>query len=428
MVKAYIVVDLGFGDSGKGTVTDALVDELDARWVVRFNGGAQAGHNVVLSDGRHHTFSQFGAGTFRPGVRTFLSKFMVVHPGGLLEEARTLRAKGVPDALERLYIDPQARVITPFHQAANRLREVLRGSQRHGSCGLGVGETMHHSLEHPSEAVVAADLNAPGLLRRKLCRIQQRYWEEFSPRRKELSSDSLGNQELAVLESSEAADQFVEQAAAVATRVSDRRPEDGNVIFEGAQGVLLDEWRGFHPYTTWSTCTFDNALELVRDWGGEAVRLGVVRSYATRHGAGPFPTEDRALSLEEPHNCWGPWQEGFRLGWLDLVLLRYAIEACGGLDGLAVTHMERVKPGWKVAEGYRDSGKLALGTFGDLDYQECLTSLLLNSRPDFREVQCAQELLAILGEFAPVVLTSWGPTSEEKRFEGSGLVRPLAAA
>ena len=77
----YLITDLGFGDSGKGTLTDTLVERLGAGWVVRFNGGAQAGHNVVLADGRHHTFSQFGAATFQPGVRTFLSRYMVILPG-----------------------------------------------------------------------------------------------------------------------------------------------------------------------------------------------------------------------------------------------------------------------------------------------------------------------------------------------------------
>ena len=81
--EAHIVVDLGFGDSGKGTVTDHLVRQTGARLVVRFNGGAQAGHTVVLADGRSHTFSQLGAGSFVAGVRTHLSRFMLVHPGGL---------------------------------------------------------------------------------------------------------------------------------------------------------------------------------------------------------------------------------------------------------------------------------------------------------------------------------------------------------
>ena len=249
----YLITDLGFGDSGKGTLTDTLVERLGAGWVVRFNGGAQAGHNVVLADGRHHTFSQFGAATFQPGVRTFLSRYMVIHPGGLLEEARALSKKGVPDAMERLHIDPEARVITPFHQAANRLREVLRGEARHGSCGLGVGETMHHSLEYSGEGVVARDLADPSDLERKLARIQQRYWSEFRPWRRELAEHPLAKSELETLESAEATELFLAQALAVAGRVGEERPRSGVVVFEGAQGVLLDEWRGFHPYTTWST-------------------------------------------------------------------------------------------------------------------------------------------------------------------------------
>ena len=285
---------------------------------------------------------------------------------------------------------------------------------------------MHHSLEYPSEGVVAADLGTPGLLRRKLCRIQQRYWEEFSSHRGALSADRLGASELALLEGSEALERFIAEADLVATRVSECRPEGGAVIFEGAQGVLLDEWRGFHPYTTWSTCTFDNALDLVGEWGGQAVRLGVVRSYATRHGAGPFPTEDRALDIPEPHNGWGPWQEGFRRGWLDLVLLRYAVEACGGLDGLAVTHLEKVRPGWKLAQDYSEGGPI-LGRFRDLEHQERLTRQLWDARPEYEEVRDTVELLQRLSEIAPVELTSWGPTAKDKRFEGAELLRPLLA-
>jgi adenylosuccinate synthase len=418
------VSDLGFGDSGKGTVTEALVRKLGAGWVVRYNGGAQAGHNVVLEDGRFHTFSQFGAGTFVPGVRTFLSRFMVLHPGGLLEEARVLASKGVDDALERVCIDPRARVITPFHQAANRLREVLRGDARHGSCGLGVGETMHHSLECPSEGVVAGDLLDPEVLRGKLLRIQQRYWQEFSTYRRELLTDPLGAAEMAVLESSQATVMFLEQANGVAPLVRLTRPHSGTVIFEGAQGVLLDEWRGFHPYTTWSTCTFDNALELVRELGGgEVFRLGVVRSYATRHGAGPFPTEEPSLDMPEPYNRWGPWQQGFRLGWLDLPLLRYAVEACGGLDGLAVTHLDRVGPGWKLGVGYQGMDRVALGPFRDLAYQERLGLSLSRARPIYQDISGIEDLCAVLQELAPIVLTSWGPTAADKEWVGQLIKR-----
>src|SRR5947207_7285945 len=115
------LVGLGFGDCGKGLFTDALCRRWPVHTVARFNGGAQAGHNVVTPDGRHHTFAQFGAGTFVPGVRTHLARQMVVHPLALWLEARGLASVGVPDALERLTVSARALAITPFQQAACRL-------------------------------------------------------------------------------------------------------------------------------------------------------------------------------------------------------------------------------------------------------------------------------------------------------------------
>ncbi|HEY7215209.1 MAG TPA: adenylosuccinate synthetase, partial [Thermoanaerobaculia bacterium] len=138
-MRAFLLVDLGFGDAGKGLLTDFLVRRSGATVVVRYNGGAQAGHNVVTPDGRHHTFAQLGSGSFVAGVRTFLSRHVVVHPTALLAEAAALRAKGVGDALDRVRLSERALVITPFHQAAGRLRELARGAARHGSCGVGVG-------------------------------------------------------------------------------------------------------------------------------------------------------------------------------------------------------------------------------------------------------------------------------------------------
>jgi len=146
---AFLVVDLGFGDAGKGLLSYYLVRTTGARWVVRFNGGAQAGHNVVTTDGRHHTFSQVGAGSFVPGVRTYLARDMVVHPTALDSEARHLARVGVADAMRRMHVDPECRVTTPFHQASTRVRELLRGAARHGSCGVGVGETVRDSLKVP---------------------------------------------------------------------------------------------------------------------------------------------------------------------------------------------------------------------------------------------------------------------------------------
>lgn len=121
-MRAYIVIDLGFGDSGKGLLTDFLVRRLHANVIVRYNGGAQAGHNVVTSDGRHHTFSQFGSGTFIPGVRTYLSRHVVIHPTALLLEGDALQKFGIYNSFSRIRISDQSLVITPFHQAVNCIR------------------------------------------------------------------------------------------------------------------------------------------------------------------------------------------------------------------------------------------------------------------------------------------------------------------
>lgn len=422
---AHIVVDLGFGDSGKGTVTDHLVRQTGARLVVRFNGGAQAGHTVALPDGRAHTFSQLGAGSFVPGVRTHLSRFMLVHPGGLLHEAGVLTDKGVEGVLDRLSISPAALLISPFQQAANRLREVLRGAGRHGSCGLGIGETMQDSIEDPEGVITAGSLAHPRTFLSRLLRQQQRKWQQFAPFRRELMRDPQGALEMTVLESAEASRRFLEQASTLLEQVEVAEPAwPDRVVFEGAQGVLLDEWRGFHPHTTWSTCTHANALELLGSWPGEVVRWGVLRSYATRHGAGPFPTEDAGLALPEPHNAVGPWQGGFRQGWLDLVLARYAVDCCSGVDALALTHLDRVGPDWRVATAYEGlppefgtSERLALGEHHDLAYQEALGQALASCRPVYERVSGPESLLGRVEDRlgAPVLLESWGPCYQAKR-------------
>src|SRR5215831_1774195 len=146
---AIIVVDLGYGDAGKGGIVDWLCHRAarvaaggPVHTVVRFNGGAQAAHNVVTPDGRHHTFAQFGSGTFTPGVRTHLSRFMLVDPLALAAEAGHLASAGIPDPLGGLTVDRAALLTTPYHRAANRAREVARvAAARHGSCGMGIGET-----------------------------------------------------------------------------------------------------------------------------------------------------------------------------------------------------------------------------------------------------------------------------------------------
>ena len=138
--KMFIVLGLGFGDEGKGTIIDYLTRKHEIPLVIK-TGGPQQAHNVVEPNGRWHCFSQFGSGTFFPGTKTFLSKGMMVEPGNLLRESYALREKGEQGTLTRIIIDSDATIITPFERMVSQMREISRGEKRFGSCGMGVGET-----------------------------------------------------------------------------------------------------------------------------------------------------------------------------------------------------------------------------------------------------------------------------------------------
>jgi adenylosuccinate synthase len=412
-VNHVIVVDLGYGDSGKGTVVDWLCASRPVHAVVRFNGGAQAAHTVVLRDGRRHTFAQFGSGTLRPGVRTHLSRFVVVDPLALATEAAHLDAIGVPDAFDRLTVDRDALLATPYHRAANRARERARGAARHGSCGMGVGEAMAYQLACPDDAPRVADCQAPVLLRRKLITLRDRLAAEVGP----LDAPPVDDCVTAFAA-------FASSVSIVDTSFATALMKAGDVVFEGAQGVLLDEWHGFHPYTTWSTTTFANAEKLLAEAGvaGEATRLGVLRVVTTRHGPGPLVTEDPTLRLTDPHNPTNAWQGRFRFGHFDAVAHRYALAVAGGVDGLALTHVDVVDDRLLMCQAYDWTDRLPTGPAGDLDRQGALTRRLMVSEPRYGGppsrasggpqagwVSAVEEALA-----TPVVLTSNGPTAEDK--------------
>ncbi len=418
---AILVVDLAFGDCGKGTVVDHLVRRHDAGLVVRFNGGPQAAHTVVTTDGRHHTFSQFGSGTFVPGCRTLLSRFTLVEPYALLNEAAALARVGVPDAADRLTVDPRCVIITPAHRAANRLREQARGAAAHGTCGLGVGEAVADSLDHPGLTIRAADLSDRAAVAAKLAAVVRHKAGQLAdvlatadgPHADALRRpDWIGH---AVAVYAEAAARVtVADGAAVLVAAP------GPVVFEAAQGVLLDETFGFHPHTTWSTTTFANADRLLDEarWAGPRHRVGVLRSYFTRHGPGPFVTEDASLRprLPEPHNGDQGPQGAFRVGPFDAVAARYALSVAGPVDRLAITHLDRLPdlpP--HVCTAYDGAD----GRLADLSPGPGLTPRLNACRPVYEPIETADVATFAdrLGSFlrTPVGLLSCGPTAADKR-------------
>jgi adenylosuccinate synthase len=431
-VRGYVVVDLGFGDAGKGLVTDALVRRTGARLVVRYNGGAQAGHNVVAPDGRHHTFAQVGAGSFVPGCATLLGPRVVTHPTALLAELGVLAARGV-DVRDRLAVCADAPVVTPYHQALNRLRELARGPARHGSCGVGIGETVAHGLAHPDERVVAGDLARPRVLADKLAAIRARLGRAAAALVEEASSSgaSAPAEEHAYFLHDDLPAAWIARAAPVARWVV---PTDAArariagadaVVFEGAQGVLLDETWGFHPHTTWSTVTPAWARELAPD--AAFTVYGVARAFAVRHGAGPLPTEDPALpGAMTDHNAPNPWQGAVRAGHFDAVLLRYALAALGGVDRLVLTHLDAVsRAGWRAAPAYTLDGArldaLPVATTPTLAGQAALGAALLRAAPlldpplpeaALRDADAVRaRVAALLGR--PVDAVSFGPRAAD---------------
>jgi adenylosuccinate synthase len=428
------LLGLGFGDCGKGLFTDHLCGQWQAHTVVRFNGGAQAGHNVVLADGRHHTFSQFGAGSFHAGVATVLASPVVVHPTALRVEEEALRRAGVTDAFPRLLVDARCRVTTPFHQAAGRLREWRRGAAAHGSCGVGVGETVRQALAAPGDALRYGDLLQPARALAKLeaSRIALRH--EFADA---MPLHAEAAQELALLDDASLARRWLDAAMpclrasppASADAIGERLARPGTVLFEGAQGVLLDEWRGFHPHTTWSSISTAAVEAVLRDVGiaASVQHLGVLRSYLTRHGSGPLPTHDGELDaqLAEPHNADEGWQGAFRRGHPDAVLLRYALEAVGPLDGLVVSHLDAIEAvDLRWCTGYRGAdgsglASLPLSDVPDLDHQHALTQRLGTAQPLYEPdtIATPQEWVARAEALSglPVRFGAFGPTRDTVR-------------
>lgn len=411
----FIVVGLGYGDEGKGGTVDFLCSPLGTSLrgerapvaVVRYSGGAQAGHSVT--DGRRwHTFSQFGSGTFH-GTPTFLSQHMLLDPLALAAEAVHLEAIGCGSPLDLLTVDRDALVITPYHVAANQARETARGTARHGSCGKGIGETASFALRHPDLALRARDCALPfSRLILKLINI-----------RIALTEDGC------TLPRCEAVPDIADSYRAFAGRVAlvDGRAHlagllrSGPVIFEGAQGVLLDERHGFHPYTTWSTTTSANARALLAEAGQDGYVLGVIRAYMTRHGAGPLVTEDPALDFPEPHNTTDQWQGPFRTGHPDALALDYAVRASGGIDGLAVTHLDTVHGRRVKLCGSYAGGVTRITAGADLAGQERLTRTLMSAAPVYEDELVRSDVLAHDLSWvakAPLILRSYGPGPDAK--------------
>jgi adenylosuccinate synthase len=302
MKKVSAVIGANYGDEGKGHVVDWLATPKSL--VIRFNGGAQAGHTVVTPDDRRHVFHHFGSGTLQDAA-TFLSKHFIVNPIIFVEELQKLKELKVAPWV---IVDPECLVTTPYDMMLNQALESKRGSGRHGSCGLGINETIVRSL-NPEFKLQVRDLYDSVKLVDKLADIQYKY---VPTRMNELELETIEH-----LHSPGIRVHFVEDINRFLGTVeihpwgpSEASPFE-DIIFEGAQGLRLDELSPDFPHVTRSRTGLPNVVSLMKEAELESLCVYYPsRPYLTRHGAGPLPNE-QALTppkFEDKTNVPNPHQ------------------------------------------------------------------------------------------------------------------------
>ncbi|MBF8150031.1 adenylosuccinate synthetase [Winogradskyella sp. F6397] len=318
MSKCSLVIDLGFGDAGKGLTTDFLASQHpEESLVVRFSGGHQIGH-TVSTEALTHTFSNFGSATLL-GVPTYYSEHTTIFPPAVLGEGEFLKSYQ-----PKLYFHPLTMVTTFYDIAFNR---AIEKQQHHGSCGLGFGTTI---ARHKAEVYLYAnDLQFDWVLKQRLESIKN-YYETCLESQPKAVQDYYKNElkdynEAYFMESCSAIQKFYRIAS-----LSDLADQFEHFIFEGSQGILLDTQHGFHPHTTWSYTTSKNAIQLIKSHLKSISEIDiyyVTRCYQTRHGNGPM-AETEAVILqnnENEANVTNEFQGVFRTQALDAELLNYAL-------------------------------------------------------------------------------------------------------
>ncbi len=320
MGKNVVVIGTQWGDEGKGKIVDLLTERVAA--VARFQGGHNAGHTLVI-EGEKTILSLIPAGILRDGVRCFIGNGVVVSLPALLKEADMLAARGVP-VFERLSVSPAAPLILPSHVALDKARERARGEQAIGTTGRGIGPAYEDKFAR--RAVRVSDLFHRERFAARLGEILD--YHNFLLREYYKAE---------VIDFQQVLDETLAQAERVRPLVTDVtlalkriQLDGGNILFEGAQGALLDIDHGTYPYVTSSnTCAGGAAAGTGLGPRDIDEVLGIVKAYTTRVGGGPFPTElfdDVGEHLSRVgHEFGAVTGRRRRCGWFDAVALRRAV-------------------------------------------------------------------------------------------------------
>ena len=368
MANTVVVIGTQWGDEGKGKIVDLLTDQ--AGTVVRFQGGHNAGHTLVI-DGRKTILHLVPSGVLHDHVRCLIGNGVVVSPEALLEEIAELDANGVP-ARDRIVISEACPLILPYHIALDQAREQARGNKAIGTTGRGIGPCYEDKVAR--RGIRLGELLQPDHFAQRLEEVLDYHNFVLS---NFLQSRALDYRE--VLDSALAqGEQLAPMAGDVASLLHEALDARENILLEGAQGALLDIDHGTYPYVTSSTTTAGGAAS----GSGIGPRdidyiLGIVKAYTTRVGAGPFPTElDDACGQhmgERGHEFGATTGRKRRCGWLDLVSLKHSLRV-NSVSGLCITKLD-VLDGLDtvrlaVAYRYRD-GEITRPPLGADNFEVC---------------------------------------------------------
>ncbi|MCB9522293.1 MAG: adenylosuccinate synthase [Myxococcales bacterium] len=368
MRGAKVVVGAQWGDEGKGKIVDHFARSAD--WVVRYQGGANAGHTLVV-DGRKTVLHLIPSGALHPKARCAIAAGCVVDPEGLLAELDALEAAGAPLTPERLRVSERAHLVLSIHRHLDVAREAAAGAAAIGTTGRGIGPAYEDAVGR--RGVRFAELVGPAsaLADRVERLVAERNLLLVGLGAAPVSAAAVLAELAAVRE------RLAPYVGPVGAVIAAAIEGDETVIFEGAQGVLLDCLHGTYPFVT-SSSTGAGGVCTGTGIGPRLVGevLGVTKAYATRVGAGPFPTELNGALEARLRAAGGEFGATTgrprRCGWLDLPALRTAARL-GGLTGLVVTKLD-VLGGFdevRMATGYRVNGQVVedadVGTLADAE-------------------------------------------------------------
>ncbi len=350
-MKAIVVVGAQWGDEGKGKVVDYLAASFDV--IARYAGGHNAGHTVIF-DGHRFVLQLIPSGILRPGKVAVIGPGVVVDPAALIAELDSLKQAGI-DVAGRLYISNRAHVIFPYHRQIEKAMETARGAAKIGTTSRGIGPAYEDKMAR--RGIRVGELVDTELFKRRIQSVMQE--------KAAFLKGAYGE----TLDSAGLVDSYLGLAERIRGFVTDtslylhRAARQGkNLLYEGAQGAMLDIDHGTYPYVTSSSAAAGGAATGL---GVPPARIhgviGVTKAYTTRVGGGPFPTEMPDLEAKEVRDRGKEYGavtgRPRRCGWLDLAVLRYAAMV-SGIDSLVVTKLDvfDTQQEIQVCTGYRYNG------------------------------------------------------------------------